>query len=289
MHALNRIIWIASFPKSGNTWTRIFLANYFLPKEQAPDINNLRRFTLSDMRQDFFDRAAGQPFRAGDFDEWLTMRVKALRLIAAAKPNPHFVKTHCQIMRVGSIEMIPPELTAAAVYVVRNPFDVVPSYARHLDCDLDKAIDRMLDPAHMNGSGTGIMEAVGRWDDHVSRWTKAPGLARHVMRYEDMIADPERSFRGLLGFLRVPVQDGQLRRAVRASSFEKLKSEETKKGFVERPKNMKAFFARGKAGAWRDDLSPAQVGRLVEAFRPTLAQWYPDILAEAEDVVGSAA
>ncbi|HUF56722.1 MAG TPA: sulfotransferase domain-containing protein [Thermohalobaculum sp.] len=289
MNALNRIIWIASFPKSGNTWTRIFLANYFLPKEQVPDINNLRKFTLSDMRQDFFDRAAGRKFEAADFDEWLTMRVKALRLIAAAKPNPHFVKTHCQIMRVGPIDVIPPELTAAAIYVLRNPFDVVPSYARHMDSDLDTAIDRMLDAKHLNGIGSGIMETVGRWDDHIRRWTEAPGLPRHVMRYEDMVADPERSFRGLLGFLRAPVQDGRLRRAVRASSFEKLKSAEEKKGFIERPKNMKAFFAKGKAGAWREDLTPAQVARLVEGFRPTLQQWYPDVLAEAETMAGSAA
>ena len=289
MSALNRIIWIASFPKSGNTWTRIFLANYFMPKEQAPDINNLRRFTLSDVRQDFFDRAAGRHFEAADFDEWLLMRMKALRLIAAAKPTPHFVKTHCQIMRIGPIDVVPPELTAAAIYVLRNPFDVAPSYARHMDTDIDTAIGQMTDPVHVNGVGNGIMENVGRWDDHIIRWTGAPGLLRHVMRYEDMVADPERSFRGLLGFLRAPVTDGQLRRAVRASSFDKLKSEESAKGFIERPKTMKAFFAKGKAGAWREDLTPAQVARLVEAFRPTLEHWYPDVLAEAEALAGSAA
>lgn len=285
--ALNRIIWLASFPKSGNTWTRVFLANYFLPKDQAPDINNLRRFTLSDMRQDFFDRANGGPFRNSDFDQWLITRTKALRLIAGAKPQPHFVKTHCQTMRIGSIDVIPPELTAAAVYIIRNPLDVAPSYARHLDCDTDTAIGRMLDPKYINGTDSGILETVGRWDEHIRSWTRAPGLPRHILRYEDAKANPERAFRGLLRFLRAPVKDGQLRRAIRAASFESLKKQERQKGFIERPKSMKSFFAKGQAGAWREDLSRPQIARLIEGFRPTLAEWYPEVLAEAEAVAGS--
>lgn len=289
MQSLNRIIWLASFPKSGNTWTRIFLANYFMPKDKAPDINNLRVFTLSDVRQDFYDRAAGRRYVSENFDDWITMRQKALKLIAGAKPHPHFVKTHCQIMRIGPIDVIPPELTAAAIYIVRNPFDVAPSYARHIDRDLDTAIERMLDSKNVNGTETNVMETIGRWDDHIASWTGAPGLARHVMRYEDMIADPERSFRGLLQFLKAPVQDGQLRRAIRASSFDKLKKQESQKGFVERPKAMKSFFTKGRAGAWREDLTPAQVARMVEGFRPALTHWYPDVLAEAEAFARGAA
>src|SRR3546814_11887317 len=62
-------------------------------------------------------------------------------------------------------------------------------------------------------------------------WLDAPGLPRHVMRYEDMVADIERSMRGLLAFLRVPVKDGQMRRAIRAASFESLQKQEREKGF----------------------------------------------------------
>ncbi|HET7411084.1 MAG TPA: hypothetical protein VFJ18_00365, partial [Pararhizobium sp.] len=64
MSSLNRIIWLASFPKSGNTWTRVLLANYFMPPGQAPDINTLFRFTTGDTRQDFFDRVNGAPYFA---------------------------------------------------------------------------------------------------------------------------------------------------------------------------------------------------------------------------------
>ncbi|MDT8343565.1 MAG: sulfotransferase domain-containing protein [Thermohalobaculum sp.] len=280
MQSAQRIIWLASFPKSGNTWTRSFLANYFAPKGETLDINSLRRFTTADVRQDFFDRARGGPFESRDFDDWLVTRQAALRLIALSKPTPHFVKTHSRIDRIGGHDLIPPALTAAAVYIIRNPFDVAPSLARHLSLSLDRTIDRMLDPEALNATPTRIFEAIGRWDIHVQSWVGAPGLARHVMRYEDMVDDPERAFRGLLGFLRAPVHDGQLRRAIRTVSFDALRKQEEQAGFIERPPGMERFFARGRAGGWREDLTPAQVARLRDAFLPTLTAWYPELLEE---------
>jgi hypothetical protein len=97
MNDLQRIIWLASFPKSGNTWARTFLANYFQPPGKAVDINSLRQFTTADVRQDFFDKADGGRFRGKTVSDWIKVRPKALRLIAASKSGHHFVKTHCQV------------------------------------------------------------------------------------------------------------------------------------------------------------------------------------------------
>ena len=279
---LQRIIWIASFPKSGNTWLRIFLANYFQPPGRTLDINSLRRFTTADVRQDFFDRAAGRPFRGRSIEEWLRLRPKALRLIAASKQGHHFVKTHCQIMRIAGIDLILPEVTAAAVYVLRNPFDIAPSYARHLAIDVDSAIERMADRRATHANQTGIFEIVGRWDDHVRSWTEAPGLPRHVMRYEDLLVDPAEGFRALFAFLRVPVDEERLARTIELTSFEALRRQEEEMGFIERPGNMERFFARGRAGAWREELTPAQVARIRSEFLPMLRKWYPEMLEETE-------
>lgn len=133
MSNLRRIIWLASYPKSGNTWMRSLLANYFMPAGQAPDINNLRRFTTADVRQDFFDAANGAPFSSHQVEDWLRVRPKALALIAGSKPGTHFVKTHCQAVRYLGQDLIPPQVTAGAVYMLRNPFDLAPSFARHQD------------------------------------------------------------------------------------------------------------------------------------------------------------
>ncbi|MEM9146240.1 MAG: sulfotransferase domain-containing protein [Pseudomonadota bacterium] len=285
---LQRIIWLASFPKSGNTWLRSFLAQYFMPDGKAPDINSLRDFTTADVRQDFFDRAVGGRFVAADFDHWLRTRVKAVRLIAGSKSGHHFVKTHCQVQRIGPVDVIDPAVTAAAIYVLRNPFDVAPSYARHLGLSLDEAIDKMLSPQSLNSTETRIFEIVGRWDDHVASWQAARGLPQHVMRYEDMKADTERAFRGLLGFLQAPVKDGKLRRAIRETSFDALRKQEDSQGFVERPAGMEKFFAKGQSGAWRDDLTPGQVARLREGFLPAIERWYPELVEETADVAAKA-
>ncbi len=288
MNDLRRIIWIASFPKSGNTWVRSFLANYFQPPGKTLDINSLRQFTTSDVRQDFFDKANGRPFRGKTMEDWLKVRPKALRLIAASKSGHHFVKTHCQIVKIGAHDLILPEVTAAAVYLTRNPFDVVLSYSRHLAVDVDAAIDRMVDSKAVQGNESRILEIVGRWDDHIQTWTTAPGLPRHVMRYEDMLADPEKAFRALFGFLRMPVEKGKFRRTLKLSSFASLQNQERKQGFRERPPKMKQFFARGAAGGWREDLTPAQVARIRSEFLPTLESWYPEMLDETREFAGNA-
>jgi len=280
MTDLRRIIWLASYPKSGNTWMRSLLAHYFMPPGQAPDINNLRRFTTADVRQDFFDAANGGPFSGEGLEDWLRVRPKALRLIAGSKRGTHFVKTHCQAVRFQGQDLIPPEVTAGAVYVLRNPFDLAPSFARHQSADIDTAIDRLMNPDTIMGTDTGIFDAMGRWDDHVHAWTAAPGLPRHVVRYEDLLDKPARVMRGLLDFLSVKPDSAKLARAVKATTFEALKKQEETQGFLEKPDGMQAFFARGQAGVWRDDLTPQQVGRIRAAFLPTLERWYPEMLDE---------
>ena len=282
MTDLRRIIWISSFPKSGNTWMRLLLGYYFLPRDAEFDINTIFRFTTADVRQDFYDKAAGRPFVAASVQDWLKLRPKALRLIAASKPGFHFVKTHCMIGLAEGVPLIPPDVTAGAIYLIRNPFDVAPSYARHQGVDIDQTIELMADQQNFHGSRKNIFELIGRWDTHIHGWTNAKGLACHVVRYEDLLADTERSFRDLLGFLNAEINDGQLRRAIRLTRFNELQKQEQEKGFRERPAQMERFFARGAAGGWRDELTPAQVARIRAEFLPAIEKWYPELLEETQ-------
>ncbi|MEM8792699.1 MAG: sulfotransferase domain-containing protein [Pseudomonadota bacterium] len=280
--SLNRIIWLASYPKSGNTWIRILLGNYFSQDEGEISINELSKVTYSDIRQDLYDRVAGKPFVAETFDDAIVLRPKVQRLIVSMAKGHQFVKTHSKIERIGHIDLISPEYTAAAVYIMRNPFDVVPSYAHHCAVTIDESIDMLTHPRMVNRTDTQIMDVLGSWDQHVDSWLNAPGLPLHVLRYEDLNADTEKSMRGLLGFLQVPVKDGQLRRAIRKSSFKSLKKQEKEKGFRERPSTSDTFFRKGKTGSWREELTPAQVARVREAFLPTIEKHYPEMLEETK-------
>lgn len=288
MTGLQRIIWIASYLKSGNTWMRLLLANVFAD-EGGVDINHVDRFTSSDVRQELFDRAAGRPFRAEQVEDWLAMRDKVRPALAASKPGHHFVKTHSMVGQVGPHHLIRPDVTAAAICMIRNPFDVLPSFARHMSCSLDETLEYMCEPDHLTTGPTGIAEMIGSWDRNVTSWTDASGLVRHVTRYEDMLADTEGEMRKVLAFLKVPVKDGKLRRAIRMSRFDKLRAQERKSGFKERPPGMDAFFATGKAGGWRDVLSPAQVARIRGAFLPVLERFYPELVAETGAIAEGAA
>lgn len=261
----------------------MLLAHYFMPPGQAPDINNIRRFTTGDVRKDFYDAANGGPFNTKDVNEWLRVRPKALALIAQSKPGTHFVKTHCQPIRVQGCDLIPPQLTVGAVYMLRNPFDLAPSFARHYSADVDTAIGQMCDTDGMMGTESGMRDATGRWDDHVNNWTQVPGLPRHVVRYEDMLEAAPKTVRELLDFLSVKPDSARLARAIKATSFNQLKKQEEELGFQERPDGMKRFFAKGEAGVWRDELTPEQVARIRSEFLPTLEKWYPELLEETEE------
>ena len=288
MNNLKRIIWIGSFPKSGNTWMRSFLAQYMMPPGEAPDINNLRKFTTGDTRMDFFNAAAGGNYAPKSILDWVNTRPKALRLIAGSKTGHHFVKTHCQAVYYKGFDLILPEVTAAAIYIMRNPFDLAPSFARHLSVDIDAAIDRMADSESLMSTASGIAEFLGRWDDHIESWTTAPGLARYVVRYEDMLAKPAKTFNHMLDkFLRLKIDKPKLARAVKATSFSAMKKQEKELGFFEKPQAMESFFTKGQSGVWRDDLSPAQVGRIRQEFLPMLEKWYPEMLKETAEFAAS--
>lgn len=272
-----RIIWLASYPKSGNTWIRTFLANYFLG---AVGINELRNFTLSDARIDFYQRAAVGVYGTASFETWLHTRPRALGLIHDAKQGTHFVKTHTRLDVIQGVPLIPPALTAAAVYVLRNPFDIAPSYARHQGLDLDTTITSMIAADTVAASGAGMYEVLGRWDAHVASWVDAPGLPLVTLRYEDLLANPKRGFAPLFEFLQVKPHPQKLKKTIRATSFDSLRKQEDAGGFVERPAGMEKFFHSGQAGGWRDVLSAAQVARLHRAFEPALRKWYPELVEE---------
>ncbi len=281
MTDLHRIIWLASYPKSGNTWIRSLLAHYFMPKGAAPDINNLRQFTTGDGRADFYAKASGGEYKAGSIEDWVRVRGKALRLIAASKPNHHFVKTHCQAVEFMGEPLIPSDVTAAAIYILRNPFDVALSYTRHASSDVDTVIERMGARENIMGSPQHIYDMLGRWDDHIDTWVNSKGLAVHVVRYEDLLKRPGPTMRHLLdGFLKVKVDAPKLAYAIKSTSFEAMRRQEAKLGFRERPPSMAQFFARGQAGVWRDEMTPAQVARVRDLFLPAIAQWYPEMLDE---------
>lgn len=259
------ILWIASYPKSGNTWTRIFLANYFVNANKPVNINSIANFMYGESRGDLYTAALNRPFAELTEEEVNRHRPDVQRYIAKLKTETLFSKTHHAIAAVAGVPTIAPDVTAGAIYCVRNPLDVCVSFAYHNGLTIDAAIESMASlETRTATTPTFAFNYLSSWSRHVLSWVDAPGLTRHVMRYEDMVQNTAATFSNLVKFLKIPLDTGRLDRALTFSSFEALQRQEEKIGFVERSAAAEGpFFRKGQIGDWRNHLSTDQVARLI--------------------------
>lgn len=263
------IVWIASYPKSGNTWTRAFLHNLtriMNGESGEQDINEMARFSTWDLDRTRYAQFLGfEPDNNVHRKEIAATRGAVHQQIADSARGLVFIKTHnCLVMDRG-YSTINFAVTAGAVYVVRNPLDVVISSSYHMGKSVDDSIDHMAKTdSETVGQEGAVYEVIGSWSQHVWSWTRNAHAALHVMRYEDMLADPEKSFGNLVRHLRLEATRRQLKKAIEHSSFARLQAQEKEKGFRERPPHASEnFFREGRAGQWKDVLTPAQVDRIV--------------------------
>jgi hypothetical protein len=270
------IIWLASYPKSGNTWLRAFIANYFKNPDRPLPINELHKFAFGDGFLVHYERVSGRPKEELGEEELRALRPQVHRYWASYPNETAFVKTHNMVGDEGGVPIITPQATAGAVYVVRNPLDVVVSYAHHYMVPLDEAVDDLCERYKVipGEDGKKIPDFIGDWSQHVRSWTEAPGLKPHTMRYEDMLKKPGPTFRALVKFLGVPLTTNRLRKAIKFTSFEEMAKQEQRDSFNEaRPDGAARFFRKGQTGQWRESLNDEQVRRMVDAHRETMQRF----------------
>jgi hypothetical protein len=257
------IVWLASYPKSGNTWTRIFLANYLLDRKEPMPINQVHRIGMGDAIEKAYRMVAQGPFDVASVPQSLALRPRVLAGIVANGAQVNFVKTHNARTRAFGVELIPPALTRSAIYILRNPLDMVLSYARHYGHTPEFAAVAIGRPDNtIAGAAGAVPQFLGSWSEHVRGWARCRDFPVLVLRYEDMIADPQAAFARVLAHIGVPVDPERLARAVRFSSFDELKRQEEQAGFIERSQHSGRFFHSGRAGAWREALPPEAAERI---------------------------
>lgn len=262
------ILWLASYPKSGNTWTRNFLHNLLNILEgtddQPQNINRMHEFTAWEINGPAYERHIGKPLKECTRDEIAATRPKVQEDIANNTDGLALVKTHHALVMDRGVPAINFAVTSGAVYIVRNPLDVAISFAHHMSTDVDTAIEEMActDLETVMGERA-VYEVYGSWSQHVESWTRTPHRTIYVMRYENMLADPFATFGRLARHLLLRPTDDQLRLAIERSSFEVLKKQEEEAGFKEKPEKAERFFREGKSGQWHEGLTRRQVRRIV--------------------------
>lgn len=268
MKDLKKIVWLASYPKSGNTWFRTFLTNLLSGADSPADINNLYPATIASSRL-LFDEVAGIPSSDLTHDETALLRPDVYRYLAETTHEVIYHKIHdAWIVLPNGKPLIPRDVTRAALYFIRNPLDVVISFAHHSSTTIDKTIDMMNNPDYTFCSRktklhNQMRQRLLTWSMHAESWIDLSNLPVMVIRYEDMLQDSFNTFKAAVDFIGIKTNHEKIRKALEFSSFGNMQEQEKEKGFREKSAKAKSFFRKGIAGDWRNTLSGKQIEAIV--------------------------
>jgi aryl sulfotransferase len=259
-------VWLASYPKSGNTWLRAVLSAWLC--DGPVDLARLVGQPIASSRA-AFDSVIGMPSSRLTPGEIAVLRPRVDEAVAVAG-HTRVRKVHDSYAAGPAGEpVVSTAVTHGAIYVVRDPRDVAVSYARARSWPLESAVAHLGDPrAEVASSPDRLHEQLpqrlGTWSAHVRSWTDETPFPVDVVRYEDFVAAPVETFGRALRFAGFDGgNDGRLRRAIAHASFDRLQADERARGFTERHPGEASFFRRGRPGAWRDEL-PSELAARIE-------------------------
>lgn len=282
---MKNTVWLASYPKSGNTWFRMFLANFLHERGRPATLEEIQRTHISSDAR-FFEAQTGlnpfemKPDQVDLYRPFLYQREAALA--QQEQVFPLFKKTHdAYTINARGEALFPEEISLGAVYFIRNPLDVCASFSNHNVQPVERTVQFMLnDGAFLAGKRDGqLRQLMGTWSNHVQSWHAQARIPVHTARYEDMLLDPVRTFAGIVRFIGLEADEDRIARALEACAFDVLQQQEQEKGFSEKTQGCNAFFWKGQTGHYRELLTPEQIQTLLEANKASMQQFgylHPD-------------
>lgn len=281
---MKHLIWLASYPKSGNTWLRILLDSILHHQGNAIDINKINTAGLRIMRRSHFDEFL--EFDSGELTmpETNFFKQKYYLYYGRNATKDIFIKTHEANTLIGGHErLIPEEVTKLCIYMVRNPLDIVASLSNHYHVGIDKAIEIMNNNNFTSfrpkkGITSNVPEMIGDWSSHVNSWLNIKELPLVLVKYEDLLTKPVVTLGRIMQTLNQPVAETILERAVNNHSFEKLANQESSSGFREKIVDSGSFFRKGQSGSWKEELTTAQMNKIMHSHEQVMQSLgYTDI------------
>ena len=286
------IYWLASYPKSGNTWIRSFIRAMLayqqleygrelttreedadddelpLTEEGLIDINALNTGAIASARS-WVEQILGFDIADLTADEVDSLRPGAYQWYAKQIPTEGYHKIHdAYTYLADGSPLIPKDAALGTLYIIRNPLDVAISFANHNSSSIDESINTMGQPDHVFCPNkltlfTQLRQWLLTWSDHVTSWTEARGLNRLIVRYEDMKQKELETFTRIAGFLQLPTDAKTIEAVLEHIKIEKLQAQEAKSGFLEKSAKAKSFFRKGIVGDWRDTLTDNQIEKII--------------------------
>jgi hypothetical protein len=253
------IIWLASFPKSGNTLLRALLSSYFFSKSGDFEfglLKNIKKFP----NKSFFVKLG---IDLNNPEQLAKSYIKAQELINKKK-GIKFLKTHSSFCKMNNnYSFTNSENTAGAIYLVRDPRNVVTSCTNHFNVDYDQAT-KYVTENWLFGEET-IPEYIGSWIFNYNSWKILSKVNRLLLvKYEELISDTENCFLKILNFINFISKNNsfidkeKLKRCIISTQFNKLQNLEKKYGFdeatIDNQNRKNKFFNLGKKNNWENIL-----------------------------------
>jgi len=257
------IIWLASYPKSGNTWLRSLISGLMYSDDGVFNFNyikKIKQFPSKEFFQDFTK------------DLYNIHEVKKYWILAQEKINldnkVKFLKTHNLNCNIDNYSFSDKNNTLATIYIVRDPRNLVNSISNHFGKSIEESKNFILSPRVISthkqtySAGGEVITYIGSWQEHFNFWTKNTENLL-LIKYEDLISDPHRELNKIINFLKkfceVEANENKKENLINSTSFESLKKMEQQGHFTESvfSKNSSKkidFFNKGPNNIWKDNL-----------------------------------
>lgn len=284
-------VWLASYPKAGNTWVRALLSAAYRGPDWGSDwLGSAQPGSLHTLH-DGLGLASARLSRR----QLAPLRRLACELLPGDESGTLLRKVHDAFLPDADGHPLAwVRGVNRAIYVVRDPRDVAVSYAHHFGVDHEGAVQvmavgndlaRLLAPAPPAAAGADRGHErdlepeeylLPSWSRHVTSWCDQDAMAVLVVRYEDLHERPAEMLAAMLDLLEVSRTPSQIAAAVEASAFARLAFAEIFYPFAEAAAPDRVFFRRGVAGGWRDELDPALARRIEHDHGAVMARFgYP--------------
>ena len=267
------ILWLTSYPKSGNTWVRAFLGNY-LGANLGNSIDNIGKIKSFPKKKQF-ENNVDEKILKGDGFEIFKYFIAAQNIIN--KNNKfHIIKTHNFHGSVKNSEFSNKKNTAGLIYIVRDPRSVAVSYAYHEDISFEQSIDQMLNENRIATNDKFYFEARSSWRGHLLSWLGSP-YPKLLIKYEDLKKDPFHNFELILKFInqfldkKIDINSEKIEKIIKISSFESLSQLENEIGFKEKLGKTN-FFRKGDIDEWKNVLSKEMIKKIEEKFNKEMKE-----------------
>ena len=266
------IVWLASYPKSGNTWMWLFIKSYFNPPEKKLSLNYHKNDPI--MLDGFPNETKFDELKI-NYENFFDISKNWINLQSLINLNNkiNYVKTHNAMCTVNNYKFTDMHNTLGAIYIVRDPRDVLISYSSYMEKNIDETLKFMLNKeTYEVGKFKGKIynrTLIGSWSDHYNSWKNYKSREILVIKYEDMVNNTSSTFLNVLTYLKkinkIEIDQNKLDNAIEETSFKNLKSLEMSEGFKTNP-SKNVFFRKGVIGDWREKLNKEQIEKIERAF-----------------------